>query len=275
VHFLGWRLAPAQIVATTILVLASPPAIQGLRLQQLGLLVAFLIAASAALVVSGRLLWAGSVLALATIKPQMAALAIVFWLFWAAIHWKQRNRLILGFAAARSNRGGRNYSTWLDRAFLRGNRCLPPIHRSTFNAPALCGDKTWHNPELVSAFWHGAILLAKSGRAKPSPDHGARRHDPGHADPSYSSLELSPGAARDLSGFAFLAKRPIQTPARNPGHTHGRNLLALALVASAALHSRTAEDAFLCRLLRTALTACRAPAEDNQCESHGAKSGSG
>jgi Glycosyltransferase family 87 len=98
-HFLGWKLAPAQIVATTILVLASPPAIQGLRLQQLGLLVAFLIAASAALVVSGRLLWAGSVLALATIKPQMAALAIVFWLFWAAIHWKQRNRLILGFAA--------------------------------------------------------------------------------------------------------------------------------------------------------------------------------
>ncbi|WP_410971231.1 glycosyltransferase 87 family protein, partial [Salmonella sp. SAL04269] len=69
-HFLGWKLAPAQIVATTILVLASPPAIQGLRLQQLGLLVAFLIAASAALVVSGRLLWAGSVLALATIKPQ-------------------------------------------------------------------------------------------------------------------------------------------------------------------------------------------------------------
>ena len=98
-RFLGWKLTPAQILTATILVLASPPVIQGLRLQQLGLLVAFLLAASAALVIRGRLLWAGSVLALATIKPQLAALAIVWWLFWAAIRWNQRNRLILGFAA--------------------------------------------------------------------------------------------------------------------------------------------------------------------------------
>jgi hypothetical protein len=98
-RFLGWKLRPAQILTTTILVLASPPVIQGLRLQQLGLLVAFLLAASAALVIRGRLLWAGSVLALATIKPQAAALAIVWWLFWAAIRWNERNRLIVGFTA--------------------------------------------------------------------------------------------------------------------------------------------------------------------------------
>lgn len=99
-RFLGWRLSPAQILASTILVLASPPAIQGLRLQQLGLFVALLIAASAALAIRGCLFWAGSVLALATIKPQLAPLAIVWWLFWAASRWKERGRLILGFAAA-------------------------------------------------------------------------------------------------------------------------------------------------------------------------------
>jgi hypothetical protein len=72
---------------------------QGLSLLQLGLLVAGLIAGAAACTVRGYLFLAGTLLALATIKPQMAVLPIACFALWTLSAWKQRKSLLLGFGA--------------------------------------------------------------------------------------------------------------------------------------------------------------------------------
>lgn len=95
---LRWKLPPLVIVSAMVLTLGSVPAVQGIKLQQLTLLVAALLAASAASVASGLLLLGGGLLALATIKPQLAW-PMVAWLFvWAASDWKARRRFVYGFA---------------------------------------------------------------------------------------------------------------------------------------------------------------------------------
>jgi hypothetical protein len=72
--------------------------VQGIKLQQLTLLVAGLLAACGACLAGGWLLLAGGLLALATIKPQLAW-PLVLWLsFWAASDWRWRRRFVFGFA---------------------------------------------------------------------------------------------------------------------------------------------------------------------------------
>lgn len=94
---LRWRASTGVAAMLAILTLGSFPAVQGIKLQQLSLLVSAMIAASAALVTTGQLLPAGAVLALATIKPQLALpLALWLWL-WALSDWRERWRLVAGF----------------------------------------------------------------------------------------------------------------------------------------------------------------------------------
>jgi hypothetical protein len=96
-HALRWRPGYATLLTVVILTLSSPPLVQGLGLQQLGLLVGFFLAASAALLASGNLLLAGCFLAFATIKPQLALLPVLWLLLWAAGAWRARRRLVWGF----------------------------------------------------------------------------------------------------------------------------------------------------------------------------------
>jgi len=97
---LNWR-PSAPITATLIvLTISSPPMVQALRLQQLAVLVAFLLAGCAALLFRGRLFWAGCLLACATIKPQLALLPVLWLLIWVAGNWRQRRGFVFGFAAA-------------------------------------------------------------------------------------------------------------------------------------------------------------------------------
>ena len=99
---LGWRAPPVAVAVAIALTLGSVPAVQGIKLQQLSLLVAALLAGSAACVASGFLFCGGAILALATIKPQLAW-PMVLWLFaWAVSDWKARRRLVFGFAAIMS-----------------------------------------------------------------------------------------------------------------------------------------------------------------------------
>jgi len=63
-------------------------------------LVAFSLAGCMALLSRGRLFWAGCLLACATVKPQLALMPVLWFLIWATGDWKQRRRLVLGFAAA-------------------------------------------------------------------------------------------------------------------------------------------------------------------------------
>jgi hypothetical protein len=95
---LAWR--PRSLTALTLAILSIGwlPMVQGIKLQQLSLLVAALLALCAACLPNGWLLLAGAILALATIKPQLAWPLIVWLLVWVAADWRSRWRLVLGFA---------------------------------------------------------------------------------------------------------------------------------------------------------------------------------
>jgi Glycosyltransferase family 87 len=95
---LRWRLPPMEVVICIVLMLGSFSAVQGIKLQQLSLLVAGLLAASAAATVGGSLFLAGTLLAFATIKPQLAWPLVVWLLLWAGSDWRARRKLVFGFS---------------------------------------------------------------------------------------------------------------------------------------------------------------------------------
>jgi hypothetical protein len=94
---LRWQLPPMAVAGCMVLMLGSFPAVQGIKLQQLSLLVAALLAASSACVASGFLFCGGVLLALATIKPQLAWPLVAWLVLWAVGDWRGRRRLVFGF----------------------------------------------------------------------------------------------------------------------------------------------------------------------------------
>ena len=94
---LKWDLDWKWRLTAVLLTLCSYSALEGLFAGQLGLLVAFLLAASLLALQRGRFFLAGIVLALTTIKPQVTVLAILFLLLWALESWRTRRGLVLGF----------------------------------------------------------------------------------------------------------------------------------------------------------------------------------
>lgn len=97
---LRWRLPCLAIASTVLLTLGSIPVVQGVKLQQLSLLVAALMAAASACVSVGFLFCGGALLALATIKPQLAWPLVGWLLLWAIGDWRGRRRLVFGFGLA-------------------------------------------------------------------------------------------------------------------------------------------------------------------------------
>jgi Glycosyltransferase family 87 len=98
-HILRWRPSMWQTATLIVLMLGSLPTIQGIKLQQLTLVVAGLLAASLAAITSGFFVTAGVLLALSTIKPQLASLPTCWLLLWALRGWRRRQRLVWSFAA--------------------------------------------------------------------------------------------------------------------------------------------------------------------------------
>ena len=94
---LRWR--PSKITTAILIVLTvgSFPAVQGIKLQQLSLVVNGLIALCAVLLTSGHLLLAGVVLALATIKPQLVWPLAAWLILWTISDWRRRQRFLWGF----------------------------------------------------------------------------------------------------------------------------------------------------------------------------------
>jgi hypothetical protein len=92
-----WRLRPLAIVSVTALMVGSFPVVQGIKLQQLSLLVAALLAGATACVASGSLFCGGMLLAFATVKPQLAGPFVAWLLPWAVSDWKARWRVVFGF----------------------------------------------------------------------------------------------------------------------------------------------------------------------------------
>jgi hypothetical protein len=95
---LHWKPEILLRITIVVLTLGSIYVIQGIKLQQLSLLVAFLLAASFATVARGYLAFAGALLALATIKPQLALLPVAWLLSWSLADWRDRWHLLAAFS---------------------------------------------------------------------------------------------------------------------------------------------------------------------------------
>ena len=97
-HGVGQRVSRPVLLIWAIFSLGCFPAVQGIKLQQLTLLVCALIAGAFAAIVAGRLITAGVLLAVATIKPQLVLITCVWLLIWCLGEWPSRRRLFRGFA---------------------------------------------------------------------------------------------------------------------------------------------------------------------------------
>ena len=88
----GW------LVVGALLVLTSYPVLEAIFAEQLAVLVAVLIAAAILAIRRGDLRFAGVMLAIATIKPQLVVLLATYLSFWIASDWQRRKRLLYGAA---------------------------------------------------------------------------------------------------------------------------------------------------------------------------------
>ena len=103
-YILRWRPSNATTISFVALTLGSFPVLQAIKLQQLSLLVAGLIAGCVALLAGGGFLLAGVLLALATIKPQLVLLVAAWLLLWAISGWSQRRNFVWGFVVTQIGR---------------------------------------------------------------------------------------------------------------------------------------------------------------------------
>ena len=102
-HVIGLRLSWIPATVVVLLVFGTFPVVQGIKLQQLSLMVAALIAGSTFFLVKGRLTLAGILLALAMIKPQLTVLLAAWLMLWAFsrlyLRWKFAAAFVLTLAA--------------------------------------------------------------------------------------------------------------------------------------------------------------------------------
>jgi hypothetical protein len=96
---LRWRLPREAVMAVALFTLSSPQIVQGLRFEQLALVVGFLLIAGAWCVSRHHLATAGILLAVSTIKPQMALLPLCWFAIWAGGDWRKRWWLPIFFTA--------------------------------------------------------------------------------------------------------------------------------------------------------------------------------
>ncbi len=95
---LRWRVSNVNMITWMVLTLSCFPAIQGLKLQQLSLLVAALVAGSINALARRQFVLAGVLLALATIKPQLVFLLVLWLCIWVLGDWAARQRVLWSFA---------------------------------------------------------------------------------------------------------------------------------------------------------------------------------
>jgi len=98
-RILRWPLAYPERVSVVALAMGSLAIVQGLKLQQITLLVAALIAGAIALLVADHAIPAGILLGLATIKPQLVCVLLLWLAIWTLGDWKRRYRWAVSFLA--------------------------------------------------------------------------------------------------------------------------------------------------------------------------------
>jgi hypothetical protein len=98
-RILRWDVPVSTQISLLALTLGGLGVVQGLKLQQMSLLVAGVIAIAVMLLVADYAVAAGVLLAVATIKPQLVAL-LLFWLaIWTVADWRRRYRWVVSFLA--------------------------------------------------------------------------------------------------------------------------------------------------------------------------------
>jgi len=151
---LSLRPPPSSLVAISLLLVCSYPVLEGLYADQLGLLVGFLLAASLLALQRGRHLLAGILMSLATIKPQMSILAVIFLLLWSSHQWRERGRFCIGLFSALTVLVGAAMLIWphwipsWTRALLRYPH---------YAKPPLAGELLYLGPNLGGTAALGAI----------------------------------------------------------------------------------------------------------------------
>ncbi len=96
---LDWHLSAPKLATLAFFILGSFPVLQGIKLQNLSLLAAFLITAAVVSLASDHLILAGALLAAATIKPQFVVLLIPWLAIWTFADWKRRRSFAGSFLA--------------------------------------------------------------------------------------------------------------------------------------------------------------------------------
>ena len=98
-HLLRWSVPVSVSVQASIVVftVGSLPVVQGLKIQQITLLVMPMLAVAMLLLVSDRPIPAGILLACATIKPQIVSLLFLWLTIWTLAGWRRRYRWVVSF----------------------------------------------------------------------------------------------------------------------------------------------------------------------------------
>jgi len=94
---LRWSAPLWAQLSLMVFTIGSLPVMQGLKLQQMTLLVAALVAIALALLASNRPIAAGIALAWATIKPQLVWLLLFWLMLWTLADWRRRYRWAASF----------------------------------------------------------------------------------------------------------------------------------------------------------------------------------
>lgn len=167
-----WQLSAKWIAVIVLLTLSSYPALEALFAAQLGLLVAFLLAASLVALQRSRFLFAGILMAVSTIKPQVTALAVLYFLIWSAHDWRTRGRFYLGFFATLALLVGTSLAvmphwirSWTHTVLAYRHYNPPPLVTEVLTSPL---GPRWSAPAtmvLTAASIVIAILLAWRNRA--------------------------------------------------------------------------------------------------------------
>lgn len=147
---LAWTLRWQWVAVILLLTLCSYPALEGLYAGQLGLLVAFLLAASLLALQRHRFLLAGILMAISTIKPQMTVLPILYLLLWSAHDWRPRRRFGIGFFSTAILLVGTSLAvlphwihSWTHTVLAYRHYTTPPLVTEILTAPL---GQRWSSP---------------------------------------------------------------------------------------------------------------------------------
>jgi hypothetical protein len=99
-YAVGFRAKLLPAVTGIVLVLSTYPAVLEFHMQNLAALALFLLSAAAASAVRNWLVLGGFLLALATFKPDVTGLIVLWFLLWSAARWKERRRLLFSFVGS-------------------------------------------------------------------------------------------------------------------------------------------------------------------------------